>query len=64
MQTMTKTQLNLVERVKPESYSATAALRLKPSEKKNLTDYAKSRKTSVDTILRSALVLAGVLSPA
>ena len=57
-----RTKLQLVERAKPESYSATVAVRVKPSEKAVLREYAERNCVTLDTVLRSALIAAGVLA--
>lgn len=53
--------LKFVERTKPESYSVTVALRVKPSEKAIVREYAEKNGVTIDTVLRSALVATGVL---
>ena len=62
MKTPKPPALKFIERAKPESYSVTVALRVKPSEKAVLRDYAEKNGVTLDTVLRSALVAAGVLA--
>jgi len=60
---MPNQKMKIVERARPESYSCTIAVRLKPSEKKIVADYAKANGgINFDTVLRSALVAVGILS--
>ena len=62
MKKSAKSGLRLVERPKPEPYSFTLAVRVRASEKKTVQDYAAKHDTNIDTVLRSALVAAGVLA--
>ncbi len=55
-------ELKLVERQKPESYSETLAVRVKPSEKAVVREYAEKHGATLDTVMRSALVAAGILA--
>ena len=62
---MPKTKpLKFVERAKPEAYSVTLAVRVKPSEKQLVREYAEKNGVTIDTVLRSALVAAGILAAA
>lgn len=56
------TMLKLAPRERPEPYSCTIAVRLRPSEKETVKEYASKNNVTVDTVLRSALVAAGVLA--
>ena len=59
----TKTKpLKFVERAKPEAYSVTLAVRVKPSEKQLIRGFAEKNGVTLDTVLRSALVSFGVLA--
>jgi len=53
--------MKFVERAKPEAYSVTLAVRVKPSEKKLVREFAEKNGVTLDTVLRSALVSFGVL---
>lgn len=55
-------KLKFVERARPEAYSCTVALRVRPSEKKSIQEYAAANGVNLDTVLRSALVAAGILA--
>lgn len=57
-----KCELKLVKRPEIERYSVMAGVRLRPSEKEHIQDYAQQNGVTVDTVLRSALVAAGVLA--
>lgn len=54
--------LKIVDRERPEAYSCTIAVRVRPSEKETVKEYASRHNATVDTILRSALVAAGILA--
>lgn len=53
--------LKIVDRERPEAYSCTIGVRVRPSEKERVREYASRNNATVDMILRSALVAAGVL---
>lgn len=58
----TKSKLKFIERERPEAYSCTLAVRVRPSEKKAVQEYAAANGVNLDTVLRSALVAAGILA--
>ena len=55
------TKKDFVERPKVESYSATLAVRVRPSEKELVVAFAQKNDVTIDTVLRSALVAFGAL---
>ena len=56
------TTLNLVGRPRPEPYSMQLNMRVRPSEKKRVKEYAEKNGVTIDTVMRSALVAAGILA--
>lgn len=61
-QTAAKAALKIVKRPRPEPYSMQLNMRVRPSEKARVREYAEKNGVTIDTVLRSALVAAGVLA--
>ena len=57
-----KAALKLIGRPRPESYSMQLNMRVRPSEKEIVRKYAEKNGVTIDTVLRSALVAAGILA--
>jgi len=56
------TNLKIVERPRPEPYSMQLNMRVRPSEKAQVKAFADRNGVTVDTVMRSALVAAGILA--
>ena len=61
MKTPKTAKPKFVERVRPEAYSVTLAVRVRSSEKQLVREFAEKNGVTLDTVLRSALVSFGVL---
>lgn len=55
-------RLKIVRRVRPEPYSCTIAVRVRPSEKRLMQEYATKIGVTLDALMRSALVAVGILN--